>query len=289
MTSMTPITIRATDSVDLQMHTLYSDGSWAPESLMAHLGTHGFRVAAVTDHDTLEGLDTVVTAGAAHGVHVIPAVEVTTMWGPNKADLLCFAERFTGSDLPNLIAETRGRQLANTRDVHHELLRRGYVFPRRAEVLAARNGELTIPFDNIALLQAHGYAPTFKHALSVITDAGHCDISADLGAVIDAAHRSGAVALIAHPGRRERPFTCFDPALLDQVRVSLPLDGIEVWHPSHDARQVAEFEEYTALHGWLRSAGSDSHGPDRRLPIPYRAAQVRGLLERCGVLVTGEV
>jgi hypothetical protein len=65
----------------------------------------------------------------------------------------------------------------------------------------------------------------------------------------------------------------------------MPLDGIEVWHPSHDARQVTDFEAYTAQHGWLRSAGSDSHGPAGRLPIAYRAAQVNELLVRCGVTV----
>lgn len=267
------------------MHTVYSDGTWTPETLMAYLGEHGFRAAAVTDHDNLDGLDAVVAAGAAHGVHVIPAVEVTTMWGAYKADLLCFAERFTGGALGELVSQTRRQQRENVRRVHDELLRRGYSFPRQAEVLARHHGELTRPEDNVALLRAHGYAATFQDALALIMDAGHRDIWAELPAAVEAAHASGAVALIAHPGRREQPFTCYDAALLDQVRAHIPLDGIEVWHPTHDAAQVREFERYTAQHGWLRSAGSDSHGPAGRLPIAYRAEQVRELLAHCGVVV----
>jgi predicted metal-dependent phosphoesterase TrpH len=269
------------------MHTVYSDGAWTPDLLMAYLGEHRFRVVAVTDHDSLAGLDAVAAAGAAHGVHVLPAVEVTTRWGDYKADLLCFAERVSSDALERLVDETRAQQLANTHQVHEDLLRRGFVFPHRAEVLVERQGELNRPIDNITLLRAHEYAATMRDGLALITEAGYREISADLGAAVEAAHASGAVALIAHPGRREQPFTCYDAALLDQVRAHIPLDGIEVWHPSHDERQVAEFVAYTARYGWLRSAGSDSHGPNGRLPIAYRAEQVQELLARCGVVVAG--
>jgi hypothetical protein len=282
---MSVVTLRASDPVDLQMHTLYSDGSWTPDVLMAYLSGHGFRAVAVTDHDSLEGLEAITTAGVACGVHVIPAVEVTTMWGAHKADLLCFAERFSGDNLSRLVAGTRTAQLDNTHQVYDELLRRGYTFPNRTEVLEERHGELARPIDNMSLLRAHGYVRTSAQAYALITDAGYREMSVALGDAVAAAHASGAVALIAHPGRREPPFTCYDTALLDSVRSSVPLDGIEVWHPTHDARQIAEFEAYTAVHGLLCSAGSDSHRPDGRLPIPYRAGQVRALLERCGVTV----
>jgi 3',5'-nucleoside bisphosphate phosphatase len=284
---MRPLTIASADPVDLQMHTIYSDGTWTPDGLMAYLGEQGFRAVAITDHDNLEGISAVVAAGAMYGVHVIPAVEVTTTWGEYKADLLCFAERFSSDALPALITGTRLRQLENTHEVHDELQRRGYAFPRQAEVLAERGGELFRPTDNIALLRAHGYTSTFAQGPALITEAGFREISVALGDAINAAHASGAVALLAHPGRGEPPFTAYDLQALDEVRASTALDGIEVWHPSHASRQVAEFEAYTARYNWLRSAGSDSHGPGGRLPIPYRAEQVRSLLARCGVDVAG--
>src|SRR5260221_3052465 len=117
--------------------------------------------------------------------------------------------------------------------------------------------------------------------------AGECQysIQADLRATVTAAHASGALALIAHPGRREAGFTLYTPDLLDAVSASVPVDGIEVRYPLHTPAQVAEYERYARQRGWLQSAGSDSHARQQRLPIPYPAAAARELLERCGVHV----
>lgn len=282
---MTALTIGGSDPIDLQTHTIYSDGHWQPAGLMAHLAEAGFRVAAVTDHDQMDHIDEMVALGAAAGVHIIPAVEVTTTWRGYLAHLLCFAERFTGDTLRDLTRATNERQRANTQAVYEELLRRGYTFPRQDEVLPERGGIPAHPFDNSRLLRAHGYAKTRAEDLALIHDAGFVSTTADLGEAVAAAHASGGVAVLGHPGRRGDEFTAYDDALLDALRAEVPLDGLEVYYPLHTPEQVQAFEAYTARHGLLRSAGSDSHGPRQRLPIAYPAGLARDLLQRCGVAV----
>ena len=252
---------------------------------MAHLAGAGFRVVAVTDHDEMAYLDEVAKLGREAGVHVVPAVEVTTRWHEHLAHLLCFAERFSGDALRDLTCATVERQLANTRAVYDELRRRGYEFPRQDEVLRAQSGQPVRPIDNATLLHGHGHVPSRAAGLALIRDAGFVSIAADLNEAVAAAHASGGVALLAHPGRRGEEFTVYDAALLDAVRADVPLDGIEVYYPRHTPEQVRAFEAYSAQHGLLQSAGSDSHGPRQRLPIAYPAALARDLLARCGVLV----
>src|SRR5690348_7387854 len=46
-------TLRANDSVDLQIHTHYSDGHWQPTELFSYLQAEGFCAVSITDHDTL--------------------------------------------------------------------------------------------------------------------------------------------------------------------------------------------------------------------------------------------
>lgn len=282
---MPSISIGPDDAIDLQMHTTYSDGDWTPDALFDHLAAAGFRVVAVTDHDNLAGVPIMRAAGAARGIHVMPAVEVTTNWSGRPVDLLCFAPDVPGGALADLVRMTEIAQLENTHTVYQELRRQGYTFPRQAEVLARRGGQPVRPVDNATLLHAHGYAPSPDAALAIITDAGFRSLTADLAAAVAAAHDSGAVALIAHPGRDESWITRFDAPLLDAVRAEIPLDGIEVRHPTHRPEQVTLFERYVREHGWLQSVGSDSHGPSGRLPIPYPAALARDLLARCGVQV----
>ncbi len=280
--------ISGADAVDLQLHTVYSDGEWRPDELLDYLAAHQFRVVAITDHDTLDHTDALVALGDERGITVIPAVEVTTRWGEHWADLLCYApvsSGFTGHALRDLVARTRRLQIENTQAVHQELLRRGYAFPRQAEVLATHAGELQRPSDNADLLLRHGYAGSFSEALDIIRDAGFHSIYAPLEEAVAAAHASVAVAILAHPGRQEVEISRFDPPLLAELLHAILLDGIEVLYPTHTPEQVAAYTAFVEDRSLLRSAGSDSHGPGHRLPIPYPAASCRELLVRLGIRI----
>jgi len=105
---------------------------------------------------------------------------------------------------------------------------------------------------------------------------------------VEIVHRSGGVALIAHPGRGQtepEEFTDYTSDVLDQVRAEIPLDGIEVYYPTHPPERVEMYQAYARKHDLLISAGSDSHGPPGRLPIKYRAELCRRLLEQMGIEV----
>src|SRR5690348_1562712 len=177
-------TIAADDHIDLQIHTVYSDGHWQPPALFAYLAHEGFRLVAITDHDTLEHVSELQALGAAHGIQVLPGVEMTTSWHGYSAHLLCYAAEFHGGALASLAQATVAAQLANTQDVYDTLKRQGFRFPEEP-ALPVR------PIDNARLLLAHGYAATLHDALGMIADAGYRSISAPLSDAVEAAHASG--------------------------------------------------------------------------------------------------
>jgi 3',5'-nucleoside bisphosphate phosphatase len=166
------------------------------------------------------------------------------------------------------------------------LRRKGYEFPRQHEVLNENGGDVVLPRDNIRLLREHGHATDWQAGLRIIREAGFISIHADMALTVDAAHRSGAVALIAHPGRREPGFTFYDIDLLDKVRADVSLDGIEVYHPHHSPEMVEAYREYARKHHLLVSTGSDSHSLPARMPKKHRAEISRDLLERVGVHIS---
>lgn len=281
---MKRVVLRRDDAVDLQIHTVYSDGHWLPDQLFAYLRDAGFRLVAITDHDTCEHVDELQRLGAAHGIIALPAMEVTTDWQGASAHLLCFAPDGFGSRLPALANGIVERQRQNTREVYHELLRRGYDFPRLEDALGGLR-EPVRPADNQFLLRAHGYAPDMTEAFALITDAGYRQMTVPLRDAVDAAHDAGALAVIAHPGRGEGEIHRYELDELSALLNDMPLDGVEVYYPNHTPEQVEEFKGLAARRGLLVSAGSDSHGPEQRLPIRYEAALVANLLARCGVSV----
>ncbi len=100
---------------------------------------------------------------------------------------------------------------------------------------------------------------------------------------MEAAHRSGALCLLAHPGRGDG-FVTYDAELLDQFCQEAAIDGLEAEYPLHTPDQAAMYREYASRHRLLTSAGSDSHGSDKP-PIRYRAEASRALLERLGIQI----
>lgn len=76
------------DKIDLHVHTTASDGSDAPEKVIAQAAELGLRAVAITDHDTLAGLAAAMAAGKALGVEVVGGIEVSTDYRDNNIHLL---------------------------------------------------------------------------------------------------------------------------------------------------------------------------------------------------------
>jgi len=272
-------------SIDLHMHTTYSDGRWPAEQLINYLVTEGFDLVAITDHDRVDTVTGIQQLAAQQNLPVLAGVEMSTEWNGKMGHVLCYGFDPDTNDIRGVSELVVQRQLANTHQVYDTLRSKGYEFPREEEVLAANGGKLHRPADNIQLLRAHGYASDWQTGLRMIREAGFHSILADMAETVDAAHRSGAVCLIAHPGRQEPGFTFYDTELLDQVRAEVPLDGIEVYHPYHKPELVETYLEYVRKHDLLLSTGSDSHSLPGRMPVKHRAEISRQLLERVGIQV----
>src|SRR5258708_19000287 len=145
----------------------------------------------------------------------------------------------------------RDERLENTHKVCDKWPRKGYQSPRKKGGRAENEGKLGGPADNGRLLREHGYASDWPTAMRMIREAGFRSIMADMAMTVDAAHRSGDVCLIAHPGRKEGNFTFYDLPLLDEVRADVPLDRIEVYHPYHSPEMVQAYLEYVRKHNLL--------------------------------------
>jgi 3',5'-nucleoside bisphosphate phosphatase len=278
--------------VDLQTHTLYSDGVWTPEGLIDHALQEQFGLIAITDHDRVDTVASVQALAIEKRLPVLAAVEMTTTWRGEMTDVLCYGFDPQQNELNALAQDVLQRQQANTRQVFEYLGQNGYRFAGRPEGETETVDELQAILDKpsaqhphalVALLKRYGYGTGELSPGKILRGAGVDFITSDIAAVVEAAHRSGAVCLIAHPGRGDG-FPRFDVPLLDQLRQDVPIDGVEAYYPVHTPEQTAMFLDYTQRHRLLVSSGSDSHGPDGA-PIKYRAELSRDLLERVGIQV----
>jgi len=286
-------------AIDLHLHTDYSDGDWTPAQLLEYLAQEQFGLAAITDHDRTDSAAALQQLALEKHLPLLTGVEMTTVWQdenaaqrldelsglPEMTDLLCYGFAPGRHALDDLARDLRRRQSENTREVFENLQRKGYVFPQFPDALAEilEKPSPRQPHELAALVKRGGYGSGEPSAGRIVLEAGCAFAVNDLAAVVDAAHRSGAVCLIAHPGKSDG-FVRYDVEMLDRLRRSIPIDGLEVYHPVHTPAQAAMYLEYVQRHHLLASSGSDSHRPEKP-PIKYPAELSRALLERVGIAI----
>jgi 3',5'-nucleoside bisphosphate phosphatase len=273
--------VAANATIDLQLHTTYSDGDWTGEELLDYLIAERFSLAAITDHDRVDIARGLQKLAADKQFPLLVAVEMSAMWKGQLTDLLCYGFDPDNNRLNALAQDVTFRQHENTRQVFNYLFSKGYALdPQDLDRMLAKPAAQQLP-ELLAL--ATKIIQDAKAIGRTLLDGGFAYMTHDPATIVEAAHQSGAVCILAHPGRNDG-FVCYDHALLDELRREAHIDGIEVYYPAHTLEQTAMYLEYAQRHQLLISAGSDSHHPGRP-PIKYRAELCRALLERLGIQV----
>ena len=274
-------TLRDDAMIDLHMHTTASDGRWTPETLVERIAALGIAVMAVADHDALDSVAPVTALAATRGIAVVSGVEVTTRWDERQWHLLVYGPDAARGPLRELVDRQRQEHIDRANEAIARLLRGGYALP---SLEAAVAGRPPLPIYVMDALIRDGLADTMLQANQLISQRFGVPFYIDvpLAEAVAAAHASGGLAILAHPGRDEGA-GILRPEQLARMLAYAPLDGLEIHYPTHTPAQVAEYAALADQHGLLRSCGSDSHGPGRpRDPLPYPARQAEALLTRLG-------
>jgi 3',5'-nucleoside bisphosphate phosphatase len=99
--STSGLSLAADAAIDLQRHTIYSDGRWIPEQLLDHLVQEEFGLVAIADHDRVDTAVALQQLAQDKHLPVLVAVEMTASWRGEMTDLLCTwtAQRPASSNL----------------------------------------------------------------------------------------------------------------------------------------------------------------------------------------------
>lgn len=247
--------------IDFHSHTTASDGELGPAELVERARKAGITRLAVTDHDTVNGLAEAVEAARLAGdIEVIPGIEISTRVAGEDIHLL---GHFVRPDDPALVAfcaRQEGERRRRMERMVEKLNALGIpVRMERVEEVAGGSENLCRPHLARALVQM-GRCATMQEAFErYIGDGGPAFAAQeriDAKDAIALVHGAGGTATLAHPAVDR----------MDRGRIRLlaadGLDGLEVFHPDHDA---ATRERYLAIARELSlvpTAGSDFHGGD---------------------------
>lgn len=214
-----------TTRVNFHCHSLFSDGDLTPEALADNLAASGVRYAALTDHDTVDGLPRFQEALRRRGIGYLSGIELTTQFHGRDAHLLAYG--FDPTE-PELAVTLMSLRQARSNDVHSI-----------ADSLRKTGTRYSEPEDIHA---HHNAAPNGQ---------------LETGAAISLIHRAGGRAFLAHPLYVESDMTALD-ALMGELKM-LGLDGVETLYEPFNPQQREQLSAIAARHGLLESAGTDVH------------------------------
>ena len=100
--------------IDLHTHSNKSDGTLSPKELVKLAKDMGLEAIALTDHDTMDGLDEARTEGKRLGVEIISGVELSTDYKGMEVHILGFCmEEYNPEFLKKLKEFADGRERRN--------------------------------------------------------------------------------------------------------------------------------------------------------------------------------
>jgi len=213
--------------VNFHCHSHLSDGSVSPDRLAAALAAAGVEYAALTDHDTTQGLAGFEEALGRFGIGCLTGVEITVGDPADAVHILAY-----GIDPENAALQ---RILATHRQY-------------RAVTQSPVGADLSRIKDWWNRIRGRAPQPDLEEILPDITE------------IIRVVHRAGGTAFLAHPLTITRDYGRLSEFIGELA--DLGLDGIEAVYSSYNSAERRALMEIAAEHGLLVSAGSDFHGFD---------------------------
>ena len=245
--------------LDLHTHSTCSDGTKPPEWVVRQAADNGVELIALTDHDTLAGIQAARDAARHAGIDLIAGVEISV----NDSDI--GELHVLGYLAPDAPLEELERQLTVYREERKSRAR------RTVERLQA----LGMPIEYESVVRIAGRASIGRpHIARALVEAGHVDSVQEafdrylhnggpahvprtllsLSDSLDMIHRGGGFSSLAHPTRYD------DPIGASQAFAAAGGQGLEIYYRNDSPDEIANGEQLAQRLGLLPTVGSDFHG-----------------------------
>ena len=260
--------------IDLHVHTTASDGQYSPTDIIGKAAEKNIKIIAITDHDTVSGLEEGKIAAKKAGITLVPGIELNIQGAPlninGEFHLLGLGLKQISSSLTDLIEEIINNRLERNQEIIKKIQADGFDLTLE---------EMEADFPNTVLGRPHFAAELVKKKIVKTRQAAFdkylakgrpwyvTRIGADLDDAIEAIKDSGGVPVIAHPMSLYLSWGKLPDALQDFYKRGV--QGLEAFHPGARVTECLRLEELGRKIGFFITAGSDFHGEkirsDRRL------------------------
>ncbi len=245
--------------IDLHLHTTASDGRSSPRQVVQAARLAGIRVLAVTDHDTVAGLDLTSAGCAEAGIEWVPGVEITSMQDEVDVHVLGYFVDHRSPVLSAFLEEQAADRVRRIREMIGKLRSLGVrldddaVFEGNGDRAGGWVGRPLLARALVRQQVVRSTREAFEKYLSATGAAWVPRRAPSPAEVIALVHRAGGLASLAHPGHMGHDE--WIPSM-----AAAGLDALEVYYPEHSPQITTHYRVLAERLGLSLSGGSDYHG-----------------------------
>lgn len=250
--------------IDLHVHSTASDGTLTPSELVQEAVSRKISAIALTDHDSVSGIEEALEAGKKYNVEVVPGVELSTEYMNTEIHVVgLFIDWHNESLLRQLHAFRDNRDNRNLKMIDR-LREEG--FSITAEAIYERNPDAVIARPHIAryLVDTNQVKDMQTVFDKYIGDGCKCYVDrmkiTPMQAV-ELIHEAGGTAILAHPCLYKMKRKEIE--VMVQEMIAAGLDGIEAVYSCNQGSDEKDYREMAARYSLLVSGGSDFHGSNK--------------------------
>lgn len=243
--------------VDLHIHTTASDGTDSPEKVVLRAKAMGLKAIAITDHDTVEGVEPALEVGRLHEIEVIAGVELGAEYLGKEIHILGYLIEIDNCKLKDKLKVLLDERKNRIRKMIRKLQDLGISIKFEKASAISGAGSIGRPHLAAALVE-EGVVKTIAEAFEKYIGTG-CPAYVPRYKLspleaISLIRAAGGVPVLAHPGQN-------NSGQHIKIFKAAGLAGLEVYHPAHSREQECYYHRLAGEYELIVTGGSDYHGP----------------------------
>ncbi len=257
--------------IDLHVHSTFSDGTFTPTELVDYATAKGLTAFALTDHDTVAGLEEALTYREelvlrTYGLvpQVIPGIELSTDFNGKEVHIVGLYIDYKKPEFVHYLEQfVASRNMRNQKMC--ELLTQAGMPVSYAELEESAPGSIITRAHFARILMENGYTKSIKEGFERYVG-DHCPYyvpreKVDPRQAIRLILGAGGIPILAHPIL----YRLSEPALESLVKelTEAGLAGIEAVYSTYTRREENQIRTLATKYNLLLSGGSDFHGKNK--------------------------
>jgi predicted metal-dependent phosphoesterase TrpH len=252
-------------AIDLHTHSTRSDGSYSPSELIKYAAQKGLSAIALTDHDTVAGLDEASACAADEDIEFVPGIEFSTEYNKRDVHIVGLYISYDSPGFNAWLDEFVQSRIVRNRKMCDNLRIQAGIDISFDRLTAEYPGSVITRAHYADYLIKHGYVKCHTEAFDrFLGDHTRYFIPREKVTpekAIDLILNAGGVPILAHPILYHMSDENLD-LLVSRCR-DAGLMGIEALYSTYKPADERQITRLARKYGLLISGGSDFHGTNK--------------------------